>query len=161
MSSLYFADASSNPFENSRDETSNTFMLPICLSNRMVTGVFTSVSTLARTQGIEQSTPYTLLFSPGNHTYVFSVHHGTYVTYGSYTWSLSTNNRASAGGGQDTSQSILSLIPTARSKAGDPTMYMVDPSEVVSGMVLAKDRNVATFSSPLGIATFDIAPLHV
>lgn len=133
-------------------------MLPMCLANRTVYGVFTSVSALARIQGIETGTPYTLLFSPSNNTYVFTAGEGGYVTYGDYSWSLVDNFRESAGGGQDTSHSVLTLTPTARA-TGSVLFPVVD--EINSGMVIATDRNVATFSSSLGIATFNIVPVSL
>jgi hypothetical protein len=129
-------------------------MLPTCLANRTVNGVFTSVSTRARSQGIDQGTPYTFLVSPANNTYVMTVPGVT--TYGEYSWSLADNFRASAGGGQSTSTSVLGLVPTSRSMGS--TLSEVT-GEDVSGMVVATDRNVASFSSPLGIATFNIVPL--
>jgi hypothetical protein len=156
MSTLYFADASSNPFGNSAPE-SNEPMLPLCLANRRVNGVFTSVSELAISQGITQGARYTLLFSPNNMYVFYTMSGGVYATtYGDYTWSLFDNFRPSAGGGQDTSSSVLSLTPTMRVR--DQVAHPV-AGEKVNGMVITSDRNVATFSSPLGIATFNIAPL--
>jgi hypothetical protein len=118
------------------------------------------VSTLARSQGIEQETPYTLLFSPNNDTYVLDVEGRSgekTTTFGTYTWSMNESFRSSEGGGGSTSQSILSLKPIWRAVGMDN--YPIPEEDVISGMVIAKDRNVATFSSPLGIATFDITPL--
>jgi hypothetical protein len=161
MSNLYFADASSNPFANSPPETLNTRMLPTCLRRRRVTGVFTSVSNLARMQGIGQGTPYALIFSPTNNTYVFDVGGVEGVdqgvtTFGTYSWSLADSWRASAGGGFSTSSSRLSLHASWR--AAGMSIEAVEEDDV-AGMVIATDRNVAKFSSPLGIATFDITPL--
>jgi len=157
MSTLYFADASSDPFGNSPPETVEVFMLPTCLSNHTARGVFTSVSNRARMHGIEPGTSYTLVFSPSNQTYMFSVAGREYVTYGDYRWSLNETYRESAAGGaQVTRQSLLSLMPTARSMVGGSLYSLED--EKVSGMVIATDRNTASFSSALGIATFDIMP---
>ena len=156
MANLYFADAASNPFANSGPDTLGTpHMLPPCLRNRSVTGVFTSVSTLARSQGIDQGAQYTLLFSPTNDAYVLDVEERV-TTFGTYTWSLATNYRSSAGGGINTSQSVLTLSPLWRA-VGVMSHPMVDDD--VAGLVVATDHNVASFSSPLGIATFNITPL--
>lgn len=150
---LYFADASSpHPFNNSQPETANlgALQLPTCVHDRSVTGVFTSVSTLARTQGIEQGTRYTLLFSPTNNTYVFVLNAGDAVsqttTFGTYSWSLSPNYR----------QAVLSLTPTSRA-VGTVAYPVVE--DVVGGMVIATSYNVATFGSRMGIATFNITPV--
>ena len=144
--SLWFADAKANAFSNSPPDTASSRMLPLCLRNKAVEGVFSSVSTLARNRRIEQGTTYKMLFAPDNNTYVFVAFVGAtqvYSEHGDYTWSLADDFRVSAGGGQGTSNSVL-------------TLSAADSVDVVEHMCVATGQNVASISSALGLASFNV-----
>ncbi len=141
---LQYSDATDAPFANSPPEVGVSRMLPVCLRDRVARGEFTSVSTLARSLGIEQTMPYNLVFSPTNNTYALTVG-DMYTIYGDYVWSLAQNFRASDGGGQDTSHSVLELTPA------EPLRF-----PELGCTVRATDRNAASFTSALGLATFDL-----
>lgn len=141
--SLSFALADDVPFANSPPETTNSDMWPLCLRAYVAHGVFNTVSSESRAMGITVDTPYTIEFAPNNDTFVFTfpTPHGYRSEYGHYTWSLAEQWTASSSGGQNTRQSVLTL----RARSGD-----------VSMMCLAVDTHTGSFTSSLGVATFDV-----
>lgn len=116
--------------------------LPACLCNRQVTGHFMTTSALARKFSIMPGTPYDIRFSPTNNTYMFTV--GDTSTLGTYTWTHATTFLESSGGLPDTIVAVLTLTPR-------------NTSDPISGEVRASNHTVATFISPLGVATFNIS----
>lgn len=141
---LRYASSEDNPFSNIGGEAVNTNMWPTCLSGHVATGEFTHVSTEARSIGIGVGTEYVLRFAPHNNTYAmsFRVDTGERGLYGHYTWSLANSWRDSLSGGQNTRQAELDLG--------------IIWGGAVNGMCLAVDKHVGTFTSQLGIASFNV-----
>lgn len=134
---LHYATSEDAPFANMGDTSTNSDMWPLCLAGHTATGEFRQVSTMARGQGTRVGTPYTIRFAPHNNTYAMVS--GARSVFGHYTWSLAESWVPSLSGGQNTRQARLDL--------GGGT----------SGMCVASDKNVGTFTSQLGVATFNIS----
>lgn len=139
---LRYATSEQEPFSNMGEAASR--MWPLCLSDRVASGEFRAVSTEARSMGIVIGTRYVLRFAPHNNTYAltFSTASGDRGVYGHYSWSLAESWRDSLSGGQDSRQSALDLG--------------VIWGENVNGMCLAFNKNVGSFTSQLGVASFDV-----
>lgn len=107
-------------------------------------GTFESVSDDARDIGIRVGSRYFLVFSPTGHQYALTIPTptGNSHMYGTYSWSLAQSYRDSASGGQNTRQSELDLGLVWNGQ--------------VRGMCIATDQNQGTFSSQLGVATFNV-----
>ena len=87
-------------------------MWPLCLRGNLAVVQFNSVSTLARSRGVDVGTVVRIQFSPHSNEYVLSylATDWTVVTaYGEYTWSLAQRWSDSVSGGQNTRQAVLDL----------------------------------------------------
>lgn len=140
---LQYATTEDEPFSN-MGGSANT-MWPLCLSTQIASGEFESVSTHAYVMGIAVGTRYVIRFAPHNNTYALSytTANGEVNVYGHYTWSLAQLWRDSLSGGQDTRQAELDLGVVANGK--------------VNGMCVATDKHVGSFTSQLGVATFNVS----
>ena len=142
---LQYATSEQEPFSNVGVEGTNPDMWPLCLWGRSARGEFRAVSTEARSMGMVVGTRYVITFAPHNNTYalMFSTASGDRGMYGHYTWSLAESWRDSVSGGQNTRQSELDLGLVWGGK--------------VNGMCLAVNKNVGSFTSQLGVASFDVS----
>jgi len=141
---LTYSSPEDHPFANSPPTFPYSNMWPTCLRNKTATGTFQSVSVEARAIGIGVGTQYALQFAPGQNNYSLVLHtpHGNHHIYGTYTWSLAQSFRDSMSGGQNSRQSQLDL-----------GVVWDGP---VNGMCIATNQNEGSFSSQLGVATFNI-----
>jgi hypothetical protein len=141
---LRYSTPEDKPFNNSVPTPSYSNMWPTCLSGSRVTGTFDSVSNDARDIGIRVGSQYFLEFSPTGHQYALTIPtgQGNQHIYGTYTWSMAQSFRDSVSGGQNTRQSELDLGVVWNGH--------------VRGMCIATDQNTGTFSSQLGIASFNV-----
>jgi hypothetical protein len=140
---LQYAESEDKPFANIGRETASPNMWPLCLSGRVVRGEFQSVSTEARSIGIMVGTPYIITFSPHTYSFAFTSAIGVRGVHGHYTWSLAESWRDSMSGGQNTRQSELDLG--------------VIWGDRINGTCLASNKNVGTFTSQLGVASFNVS----
>ena len=137
--SLSYADADSAPFSNIGPESASSDMWPLCLRGLTAIIQFRSVSTLARSRGVDAGTMVRIQFSPHSHEYVMSyltTGGGVVTVYGEYTWSLAQRWSDSVSGGQNTRQAVLDLT-----RAGWGEMVW-----------LANNRRVGTLSCTMGTA---------
>ena len=142
---LVYASNGEQPFSNFTRDSGRSDMWPLCLRGHVASGRFTSLSTMGRSIGLEHDTPYIIRFSPTNNTYEFRFRtpQGDRTSLGYYTWSLSESWRESQSAGQNTRQSMLGL---GNGIWGDE----------VNCMCLAHDKNQGSFTSELGVATFEL-----
>lgn len=143
---LTYSTPEDHPFANSKPTPPYSNMWPTCLRGQTATGHFESVSVEARGIGIEVGTQYSIRFYDFNDHYGFTIYtpRGNHHLYGKYTWSLAQSFRDSLSGGQNTRQSQLDL-------------GIIWNGPVV-GMCIATDQNEGSFSSQLGVATFNLVP---
>lgn len=143
---LTYSTPEERPFANSKPTPPYSNMFPTCLRGKTATGQFESVSSEARSIGIEVGTQYSIVFYDLNDNYGFTIYtpRGNRHLYGKYTWSLAQSYRDSLSGGQNTRQSELDLG--------------VIWNGPVVGMCIATGQNEGSFSSQLGVATFNLVP---
>lgn len=144
---LTFATSDSNPFANSpaMPYKTSSRMWPLCLQGTSARGEFSAVSAEAHAIGIVPGTRYILEFAPNADLYAFTFEtpSGNRHAFGAYTWSLAQTARDSLSEGANTRQSQLDL----------GTVW----SGPVFGMCLAEDTNSGTFTSQLGVASFNVS----
>ena len=125
-------------------QSSNSDMWPVCLTGKTVVGKFDSVSTHARSIGLDVDSTYEIQFSPVNSTYAMTFEVGGIIrgVLGHYTWSPAILWRDSLSAGSNTRQAELTLGGIR--------------GEIVDGMCIASEQNSGSFTSQLGVASFNV-----